>query len=869
MTLLATDLFRADGHSVERSGAAQGLSEVLAHCSDEKLDLILPELLSHSASVKSNVREGHLTLLIYLPAALRERLESRLHFVLPYVLKGLADELETIRDVAIKAGHSIIDHFAETALPVLLPAIESGLFDGNWRIRQSSVQLLGDILYRITGTAWKALSTEAADTGISNQAKGRAVLDALGPQRRNVLLASLYMLRSDVNPGVQMCAAQVWKSVVDNGPKTLKEVLPSLIQLVVDNLASDHPDKQTLASRAVGDLVRRLQDRVLPEIIPILQEGLSSADGMRRHGVCAGLREVMLAAGKVQVQTYMTSLLPTLRTALVDELPTVREAAAVAYDTLFSALGPSALEEVIPTLTAAAASNAAALDGLRQLMTVRPTAVLPQLLPIVFSKPVKVDNIRVLSAVADVTGTSLLQRLGHVVRPLIECIVAEPTDDAENAVLTIFLALPNPGGENVIKHLTDGLDKQNPVAVRVSYLRLLGKYVAASKCDLSDFLVPILRHALRVYSAPDASLLTASYAVVDAVIARASKEEQAQSVSLITAELHMMSRDSIDGVLPGLMQPQGLLSILQGPYNNGLVQGVADIRENCALMAIALIQYSSLAVLESPAVHRLILGPAFRIASEKLQPSTRHLLLKLILDLAKRTLMPLKMFASVLPRVGGSGIENEPNKKVREVASELLITVATTLQRVDHFIADLVTKATKAEDDGIRESYVKTVSGMVGVLKGSLGPEVLDKVGQLLKDGLNTADESLREQSAQGWGAFIVRVGGSELRKAVSAIASADPSDWMERHGLILAVSSMLGALADVTNADADVVCAVPSFFPFITSCMKSDRLPVRLAAVRAVAQVVAVGAVHGEDKIKAKGMAPLLSDAISDPNSA
>lgn len=44
------------------------------------------------------------------------------------------------------------------SLPLLLPAIEDGIFSDNWRIRQSSVELLGDLLFKVSYLLYVALS---------------------------------------------------------------------------------------------------------------------------------------------------------------------------------------------------------------------------------------------------------------------------------------------------------------------------------------------------------------------------------------------------------------------------------------------------------------------------------------------------------------------------------------------------------------------------------------------------------------------------------------------------------------------------------------------------------------------------------------
>jgi len=56
----------------------------------------------------------------------------------------------------------------------------------------------------------------------------------------------------------------------------------------------------------LGDLVRKLGERVLPEIIPILEKGLDSPDSDQRQGVCIGLSEIMTACSRDYVNNLYT-----------------------------------------------------------------------------------------------------------------------------------------------------------------------------------------------------------------------------------------------------------------------------------------------------------------------------------------------------------------------------------------------------------------------------------------------------------------------------------------------------------------------------------------------------------------------------------
>ena len=69
--------------------------------------------------------------------------------VLVCILDGLADEAEGVRDAALAAGRIAVELYSERALSLVLPAVETGMASGNWRIRQSSVELLGDLLFKV------------------------------------------------------------------------------------------------------------------------------------------------------------------------------------------------------------------------------------------------------------------------------------------------------------------------------------------------------------------------------------------------------------------------------------------------------------------------------------------------------------------------------------------------------------------------------------------------------------------------------------------------------------------------------------------------------------------------------------------------
>ncbi|CAE5962851.1 unnamed protein product [Arabidopsis arenosa] len=141
------ETLKSDTSNVERSGAAQGLTASGRTFS--------PYISGYSSSWDRLLLRIYLLTSFVIVLIKKHRSEmdtfrfsSSYHD--PWVLnsRSLAHENESVRDAALGAGHVLVEHHATTSLPLLLPVVEDGIFNDNWRIRQSSVELLGDLLFK-------------------------------------------------------------------------------------------------------------------------------------------------------------------------------------------------------------------------------------------------------------------------------------------------------------------------------------------------------------------------------------------------------------------------------------------------------------------------------------------------------------------------------------------------------------------------------------------------------------------------------------------------------------------------------------------------------------------------------------------------
>jgi HEAT repeat protein len=625
---------KSETSAVDRSGAAQGLSEVLAGTNIEKMEGLLPDVIHNAMSVRPFVREGFMTMLVFLPVTFGDRFQPYLASIIPPILRGLADEQETVREMALKAGKVVVKNYATTAVDLLLPELESGLFDDNWRIRQSSLQLMGDLLYRIAGISGRAEADGGEDDTLGTEIGRKQLVDALGLDRYEAVLASLYIVRSDNNAIVRQSSIHVWKSIVHNTPRTLKEIFPVMMKMVIESLASDSFEKRGLAARTLGELVRKLGETVLHEIIPILEKGLDSSDPGIREGVCIGMTEIMATAGKAQVADFVLQCLPSIRKALVDSEAEVREAAAQAFDALHHHLGPKAIDEVLPSLlnelkAGGSGESNYALEALKEIMSVRSNVVFPVLIPTLLHKPITAFNARALGSLISVAGPALNRRLATIVPALLEGIDQHDSAEADiKEALKILLLSVEEDGLYVLMPILIEAVSEGSSSQLTSACECLAVFCEGTKVDFSGYIGDWISRLLNILRGPpkyDASNVQAAWKALEAVAKSIKKDDLEKYVEpLRKAIANTTSSMGPSEELAGFCLPKGISPVLPF-FLQGLMYGSSDIRQESAAGLGDLVKRTSPDALK-PFVTQ-ITGPLIRIIGDRFPPSVKAAIL--------------------------------------------------------------------------------------------------------------------------------------------------------------------------------------------------------------------------------------------------
>ena len=739
----------------DRLGSAQALSEVLAGLGTTRLEETLPTVLQNVSSTKATVREGFMSLFIFLPACFGQSFANYLARIIPTILAGLADDIESIRETALRAGRLLVKNFAARSVDLLLPELERGLADDSYRIRLSSVELVGDLLFNLTGISGKEEQEDEVEEN-TNEA-GQSLLEALGEEKRNKVLSALYICRCDTSGLVRSAAITVWKALVST-PRTLRELVPTLTQLLIRRLASSNIEQKVIAGNALGELIRKAGEAVLATLLPTLEEGLkTTADTDARQGICIALRELISSASSDSLEEYEKTLISVVRTALVDPDVDVREAAAEAFDSLQKVLGKRAIDQVLPNLLSLLRSEEDAENALSALLTLltestRSNIILPNLLPKLLTSPISAFNAKALASLAEVASSSMTRRLPTILNALMDNIVACKDDtlkvELDSSFDTILLSVDEYDGLNTMMSVMLALVKNDDHRKRAAADIHMAKFFEGSEVDYSRYHPDLIRALLIAFDDGDSEVVKAAWTALSALTSRLRKEEME---SLVLSTRQTLNQVGVAGHdLPGFSLPKGINAILP-IFLQGLMNGSAEQRTQAALAISDLVDRTSAEGLR-PSVTQ-ITGPLIRVVSER-STDLKSAILFTLNNLLEKIPTLLKPFLPQLQRTFAKSLGDPSSEVLRSRAAKALGALITMTPRIDPLIAELVTGC-KATDAGVKNAMLKALYEVMSKAGANMNDVSRNSVLGLIDSDSGENDDALNITYAKLLGALI------------------------------------------------------------------------------------------------------------------
>jgi len=826
------DLLKSEqGSSVERSGAAQGLSEVLCAGGAGLVDTVMRDeiipLINHP---KASTKEGVLWLLTFLPSSLGQSFAPLIDSSFPALISGLSDEAESVRDVALRAGRVMIRSHAKAHVDKFLPSLETSLSDEDYKIRLASLNLLGDLLSTLGGT--KVSKGEAdlqEDIRQAERAQAQIAL-ALEHQTRKRILSGLYLRRSDSVSAVRQSAVQVWKAIVCQTPRALREILDVLVEQIVDALASGDEENTEVAGNCLGDITTKLGDSVIQEIIPILRDSLYRGNAQIRLGACVGLKEVIEGAGKEQITKYLDIIVKAVKDALCDESEGVRKKAASCFQSLYSVVGTTALDEVVPVLLAAMATaqdenaRTCAINGLTGIIRIRSREVLPFLVPRLLQKPITRTQASALGSICEVSGESIRFYFSSIVPSILSELILFYQRDLdtdktlqEESLRGCFRCLCRGLDENGSQPLVSEIASRcssDKESIRKESCWMFQAFIEERK-DIADFYenMPIMfRELLHRMNDESTDVMKVATSALFACTKYVPAEELVDHISYIRNLISSMVSDARrrkggvgDGefLLPGFnMKPKGGLEPLLPIYQRGILYGDAVIREESSAGLGELITITSSKYLAGPFIIK-ITGPLLRIVGDRNPSNVKIAIVRTLGLILSKGGPALRAFVPQFQTTFMKSL-SDPSRQVRVEAINALGLLMPLSVRLDPLMKELVScsqgrgSALSIESAGMVAVQTANLEALATILKhGGKKAKLPESVPLALDAGkelIGHLDKGVRESAGKVIGEACKLLGFDAANEVIDELIEnfERTSSDEEKHGLFCAYRHIL-----------------------------------------------------------------------------
>jgi hypothetical protein len=215
----------------------------------------------------------------------------------------VSDEDESIRNSSLQVQKILINNFGISHTQMLLEPLFNGLFEENWRKRNGSLILIGEML--------NVLKSYLYDN--SDEEKEACYYQAL---------MGVYILKDDDVDMPRDTAFSVWNTYIDNTPKTLKMGLGTLVKMWVRGIKQP---ASGIALRSITNFSGKYGETYFGEILACFEEYLNGTDDVLKSGVYDVLCEFLKRLHQQYLDRHREDLGGVIELGLFSEVPEIRK----------------------------------------------------------------------------------------------------------------------------------------------------------------------------------------------------------------------------------------------------------------------------------------------------------------------------------------------------------------------------------------------------------------------------------------------------------------------------------------------------------------------------------------------------------------
>lgn len=658
----------------ERSGAIHAYSEYLLY--GDKWETMLDQLLEMTKNPSSVIKESYLGLFIFIPLNTQGKFEKYLEKVFVAFLDRLSDENEDVRKIVIRVTQLIIQTYCKNSLQIILPPLEKGLFDKNWRKRSSCITLIGEMVEKI-----ESLSRKENQQLISNDHKNR-------------ILASVYILRADNASNISTQAAQIWKTHVDNTPKFLVTLTPELVLRLIEISDNSDQEPREIASFAIQSLIQKYQNKIFSSY---LKHFLTHFEKYSK-GVAFVLRTVCETASRNLLITYSEPIIQILEVLLKsDDIDYLHNAGGIFHDMYQK----TTIEKPDPAVLALLDKMVNYPKACKELLGFKNIGINRSLLPKIV---VASQRAVILPIISKIIADDLFTVKG--LESLFPKLLKEYEEEGNDILLSIQTILSNildPSSLMVaLNAIQDILSSEKKLTV-VNY------FCKNTSILYFSFVDKLLEMTLCNLGSGSQVVLTLLPETVKLVLSPVDKEQLPDYFQIFKNYLNTF------GEIPLFNIPKGLEPFLP-LIQNSLMYGNVEIKELAARSYFEVIERTQAEILNAYAV--MIVGPLIRVLSEKVPGDVKVSILDALYLLLQKSPLKLKPFISQLQSTFTKALAHQ-EENVRGSGARNILELLKMKPRLDLLFGDLGTLV------GPSEVVVKSLQTLQEIVRAADVPSPL------------------------------------------------------------------------------------------------------------------------------------------------